>query len=87
MYNMFIGSNIMEHLGIDLKYSTNTIQWGYSWATMQNLRPLQDASTNSKNDCVSEEVYLQYNDIDKPNDSSHVKDASKRTQRILDAKY
>ena len=28
MYKIFIGSDIMEHLGINLKYSTNAIQWG-----------------------------------------------------------
>ena len=57
MYNIFIGSDIMEYLGINHKYSMNTIQWGNPWSTIQSLRQSQDDGTNRDNDCVPEEVY------------------------------
>jgi hypothetical protein len=79
-FGMIIGSDCLEELGIDLCYSNKTITWGDASAPMQE-------KVRTDPEQKFEEILQSMNDEDDPTASRHVKEAAKRTNQILDAKY
>ena len=76
-YGLFIGSDILESLGIDLNYSTKSIQWGDSYAQMRENN--KTALTNSDNEEMAAQLF---NDEDDPIASTHTKDSAKRARKF-----
>ena len=79
---MFIGSNIMEEIGIDLAYSTKLIQWDNCVAPMKHTDNIKGLSNNE--DLMAAQLQ---NNIDDTNAPAHVQAGAKRAMRTLDAKY
>ena len=73
-YDMIIGTDLMATLGIDLKYSTNSIIWDDVEIPMKSL---DDVRSDTIMTCLYNYCY----------ESNAVQDATNRVQRILDAKY
>ena len=90
IYNMFIGSDILETLGIDLNYSTKTIQWEDSFAPMRSAIPKHKSEINSDNEksSITNEMDAQIRtDLNNPDASAHAKASASRATEILDASY
>ena len=47
-YGLFVGSDILESLGIDLNYSTKSIQWGDSFAPMRGKDPIDPINSDNE---------------------------------------
>ena len=73
-YDMIIGTDLMTALGLDLKYSTNSIVWDTVEISMKSLDEVRSSYVMT---CYYHWCY----------ESAQVTDATKRVTRILDAKY
>ena len=73
-YDMIIGRDLLEELGIDLVFSNHTMKWDNATVPMRNLSWFEDTKMSDK----EEEVYSMHD----PNTTE-----VERIQNILDMKY
>ena len=65
-YGMFVGSNIMEEIGIDLAYSTKSIHWDNCVAPMQHIDNIKGLSNNK------DLMAVQLQNVDKVEAPAHI---------------
>ena len=71
-YKIILGSDLLQTLGIDIRYSSKEIQWGSSILPLRT----RDATFNPEKLHVSDEL-----------ETTNTKSATTRMKQILDAKY
>ncbi len=73
-YDMIIGKDLLNHLGIDIKFSSGTLKWEDTEVPMREFGELRDKQ-------VAYHSYYMHEDVES------TKEIQKRTIKILDAKY
>ena len=76
---MFIGSDIMQTLGIDLIFSTKTVHWGDTYAPMRNMNLPVKPKNQTEEECHAQ---LQNNKTD-ANKLEHFQGSASRATKIL----